>query len=88
MSATCKYCGRPIVWAKTRGGKVVPLNPAAPTYEIVGYKAGPGPTPEMFVRLCEKMADGTRQAMLLHHYDCKEYQKERAKKGGKSERKD
>ena len=30
---TCK-CGKRIVWAKTPEGKVVPLDPVAPTYDV------------------------------------------------------
>lgn len=73
MTVACRYCGKAIVWGKTPDGRAVPLNPSAPVYRIVGYSAGPGPTPEIHVELCAKDPEGRREAMLLHHHDCREF---------------
>lgn len=87
----CKYCGLDIVWGIDPDGEPVPMNARAPVYRIVGYTAGPGPTPVLHVEPTKLTADGTREAMLLHHYDCTEYQRthhERTKKGGDDARTD
>ena len=36
MSAICRGCQKPIVWAETGDGKKIPLDPSAPVYRIDG----------------------------------------------------
>lgn len=44
MTATCRTCGAPIVWARTRRGMSIPLDPIAVSggnIEVVDEGAGP-----------------------------------------------
>lgn len=54
--SNCKGCGKPIVWAKTKAGKNVPLDPRAPVYELKKDFAG------------ERYADLTDDAFFVSHF--------------------
>lgn len=41
QSARCKGCGREIVWGRTVEGKTIPLDPAAPVYQLSETANGP-----------------------------------------------
>lgn len=67
--ATCKGCGKRIVWGILKDGCAVPLDPTPPTYRIIGHDASGAPK----VRLLELEPDTReRRAMVLHHVTCPE----------------
>lgn len=40
LKRECRGCGRPLIFAPTDDGKIVPLDPSPPVYELVTDLAG------------------------------------------------
>lgn len=58
MSATCRGCGKEIVWGVTNDGKKIPLDPRPPVYRIFTH-------PEGFIG-----AERDREALCSHFATC------------------
>lgn len=80
--AICKYCDEPIVWGRTETGALIPLSPPAPVYLITGHDHNGVPQ----IELSRQDENRERKAMLGHHYDCKEFQKQQAEKAERAKR--
>ncbi len=69
MSATCKGCGKRIIWGITPEGKKIPLDPGAAVYTI---SREPGPTMAFIEPLYARDSDGekVRDHMVTHFATC------------------
>lgn len=59
-TSPCKGCGKPILWAKTRDGKRIPLDPKPPVYMTSD--------PDSDFVLCERQ----RRSYVSHFATCPE----------------
>jgi hypothetical protein len=59
MSATCRGCGKPIVWAVLVDGKKIPLDPRPPVYDQIGTAKDGSP-----------MVQRARTCMVSHFATC------------------
>lgn len=62
MSATCRGCGKPIVWGVTADGKKIPLDPRAPVYEV------PSITPTTFGTEGERIGITRNLSAMVSHF--------------------
>lgn len=57
-NAACKGCGKPIVWATSRDGKKIPLDPRPPVYRVTVVED---------IVWCDRVTD----VMVSHFTTCK-----------------